>query len=82
MGHNHRAAGACPCSACHYFAGWTAQGTAAECIHPACCRVRSGPEDGCSCWEREPGADGELILPPSPRQTWFSWEQARRCVAH
>lgn len=59
-----------PCATCHYWAGWTAQGTAALCAHPRCSRVRSTPEGGCCCWEREPGSDDEIRLRPLHSQEW------------
>ncbi len=47
------------CRHCHYFDGWTAQDTCAFCANSGCSRVRTQPELGCSCFEREPGADDE-----------------------
>jgi len=33
--------------------------SAALCKRRGACRVRALPQDGCSCYEREPGADDE-----------------------
>lgn len=53
-----------PCWHCLYFDRMVDHGTAALCRHPDCVRVRSGPANGCSCWERVPGVDDEPE-PPS-----------------
>ncbi len=75
MGYDPYAGQAHACSACHYFVGWAAQGTAAECGRQGYSRVRATPETGCSGWEREPGADDEPIPRPShPCEPWLSWQ--------
>lgn len=38
------------CRDCFWFDGMT--GSAALCSNPKCCRVRSQPENGCTCWNR------------------------------
>jgi hypothetical protein len=53
-----------PCWHCRYFEAMTYRGIVALCSNPACSRVRSSPEHGCSCWEREPGSDDEPGPPP------------------
>lgn len=66
-----------PCWACRYFAGMTAQGSAALCNLPGASRVRASPAGGCVCWVREPGADDE----PGPPgvvpavEAWQPWDQ-------
>ena len=44
---------------CSAYDVLTERGTAASCIRPGCSSVRSNPEHGCVCFEREPGADDE-----------------------
>jgi hypothetical protein len=52
-----------PCWHCAAFDGLTAQGTAALCRRPGCCRVRAAPVTGCCEWQRETGSDDEPFLP-------------------
>jgi hypothetical protein len=52
-----------PCWHCTAFGGMTAQGTAALCNRPGCCRVRPGPAAGRSDWEREVGTDDGPVHP-------------------
>ena len=40
-------------------------GTAALCSRPGCPRVRSMPANGCSAFEREPGADDDPDVVPA-----------------
>jgi hypothetical protein len=48
-----------PCWHCRFYDGMTNENTSALCNHPGCSRVRSTPANGCSAFEREPGADDE-----------------------
>lgn len=48
-----------PCWHCRWFAGMLFKGSAASCTLPNGPRVRAGPANGCSAWERVPGADDE-----------------------
>lgn len=50
-----------PCWFCRSFDGLDNQQTAARCLNPGCCRIRAQPEQGCSAFQREPGADDELF---------------------
>ena len=54
-----------PCWYCHWFDGMTAQNTCALCLREGGPRVRSDPQNGCSCWQREPGSDDEQWAPIS-----------------
>lgn len=47
------------CWHCTRFDGMVYRGTAALCTLRSGPRVRSAPANGCSSWEREPGADDE-----------------------
>ena len=47
-----------PCWHCHWFEGLTEHGLT-WCLNPGCSKTRAGPSQGCSAWEREPGADDE-----------------------
>jgi len=48
-----------PCWHCVHFGGMLFGGSAAGCTAPGSAKVRAMPKDGCSQWEREPGADDE-----------------------
>ena len=47
------------------FAGMAYAGSAAYCLQPNACKVRSNPLSGCSAFVREPGADDESGPPSS-----------------
>jgi hypothetical protein len=48
-----------PCWSCVWFGRMVYGGSAAWCDLPNGPRVQAGPWEGCSAWEREPGADDE-----------------------
>ena len=50
------------CYTCRYFG--ERRDPAVWCAYPGGEHVRSQAERGCSFWEREPGAEYELILDP------------------
>lgn len=61
-----------PCWHCRAYAGLTGQGSAAVCRdRSGAVSVRTNPEQGCSFWEREPGADDE----PGPPAGWSGGSQ-------
>lgn len=51
-----------PCWHCAGFDGLVTGG--ALCSMPGCCRLRALPQNGCSRFVREPGADDEPGPPP------------------
>lgn len=57
-----------PCWHCEKFVRLVYGGSAAECGHARAARIRSQPENGCSAFTREPGADDEPG--PPPIQEW------------
>lgn len=67
-----------PCWHCTSFGGMTAQGTAALCNNRQCVRVRSNPQSGCVCWEREVGADDEPWHPEFARSAPWSPDDSTR----
>lgn len=58
-----------PCWHCTRYDGLVYGGTAALCNLPNAARVRSSPVNGCSAWQREPGADDEPDRRPEPITT-------------
>jgi hypothetical protein len=48
-----------PCWSCVWFGRMVYGGSAAWCNLANGPRVQAGPWEGCSAWEREPGADDE-----------------------
>ena len=67
-----------PCWQCVAFQGMVYQGTAALCSRPNFARVRSAPENGCSGFVREVGADDE---PGPPLTAHASLRQRSRSVS-
>ena len=53
-----------PCWHCRAFAGLAHGASVAHCSLAGGPRVRSQPEQGCSAFERETGADDEAAPPP------------------
>jgi hypothetical protein len=67
-----------PCWHCTAIGGMAAQGTAALSSHRECVCVRSGPETGRVCWEREVGADNEPWHPDYSGSTPWTPADATR----
>jgi hypothetical protein len=66
--HGIRTPGAGPCWHCAQFVGMVYGGTAAACSLAGGPKVRSAPENGCSAFVREPGADDESGPPIAAEQ--------------
>ena len=54
-----------PCWHCTHYGRMINGGSAAWCTLPNAPRVQAGPREGCSAWERVPGADDEPGPPAS-----------------
>lgn len=53
------------CWFCRWYDGMDGSGTLALCSNEGCSRCRSQPVEGCSRFEREPGADDVLEWRPA-----------------